>query len=262
MEFSYFRRKIKAQKMYRISCVKYTNSLPFIYGIRNSEFTIKPELSLDTPADCYQKLLTDQVDIGLVPVVALRNMKEKYIISPYAIGADGAVRSVIMASVTELKNIEKIYLDYQSRTSVQLVRILARDYWKIEPEFLDTKPGFAEEKIPGNSAYVIIGDRAFDFHYKGLKIYDLAAAWKGLTGKPFVFATWVSNKPPDEKFKAEFTEALKKGIDSRAAIIEEIQPGFKENTVDLYEYFYHNIKYDFDSDSIEGMELFLNLLQE
>ena len=57
--------------MYKISCVKYTNSLPFIAGLKKSFSPDEIKLELDTPADCYQKLIEGKVDIGLVPVVAL-----------------------------------------------------------------------------------------------------------------------------------------------------------------------------------------------
>lgn len=247
--------------MYRISCVKYTNSLPFIYGITNSKVLNKISLSLDTPADCYHKLLNNESDIGLVPVVALRDLKEKYIISPFCIGALSNVRSVILASTSELKAIKRVYLDYQSKTSVQLVRLLAREYWKINPEFIPAEPGFVDIEIPEQSAYVVIGDRAFPFHNKNLKIYDLAEQWVSYSGKPFVFACWVANKPIDKNFEIEFSDALRFGVQSRIPIIEFLGKEHKHDQVDFYEYFFHNINYDLTNDSIEGMELFLNLLQ-
>ena len=60
-------------------------------------------------------------------------MKEHYIISDYCISCDGEVASVGLFSDVPLNKIEKILLDYQSRTSVELLKILVEEYWKIDP---------------------------------------------------------------------------------------------------------------------------------
>ncbi len=248
--------------MYRISCVKYTNSLPFVYGLKESKLIKQSNLSLDTPSDCYNKLANNEVDIGLVPVIALRKLKNTEILTNFCIGAKSKVNSVLLISPSNIKDIEKIFLDYQSRTSVELIKILCRKYWKINPEFLDTKPGFVKKSIADKSAFVVIGDRAFPFLNDKYKIYDLAESWKNYSGKPFVFACWLANKPIDNLFKQDFEKALQYGLLSRDQIIMDIEKDFSRFCIDLNEYFYHNINYNFDPDSIEGMELFLNLVFE
>ena len=248
--------------MYKISCVKYMNSLPFIEGLKKSFAHNEIKLELDTPADCYQKLIDGKVDIGLVPVVALDSLKEKYFISSYGIGASGKVKSVILASNTDLDKIESIYLDYQSRTSVQLVQILAKHYWKIQPKFIPAKPGFVDEMIPKNSAYVVIGDRAFSFYESNYEIYDLSEEWEKYTGKNFVFATWIANKKIDIDFIKNFDLALKTGLDMRDNIIEDLNSSVNGVSVNLKEYYYQNINYNFGKNEREGMELFLNLLHK
>ena len=89
--------------------------------------------------------------------------------------------------------IKRIYLDYQSSTSVKLVKILASKLWKINPQWLIAEPGY-EEQILDDTAGIIIGDRALVDRKKFPYVYDLSADWKKLTGLPFVFACWVANK--------------------------------------------------------------------
>ncbi len=55
----------------RISAVKYANTYPFMYGLTETGFDKKVILSTDHPADCAKKLITGEVDIGLIPVAAL-----------------------------------------------------------------------------------------------------------------------------------------------------------------------------------------------
>lgn len=248
--------------MYKISCVKYTNSLPFIYGLEKSSISQNIILELDTPAECYRKLLNKEVDIGLVPVVAIQSLKEKHFISSYGIGASGKVKSVILATATALNEIKTIYLDYQSRTSVQLVRLLAKEHWKINPEFLQAKRGFVDKKIPKGTAYVVIGDRSFSFYKTDYLIYDLAEEWKRFTGKDFVFATWIANREIDKDFILEFDKALKAGLGMRKKIIQDLVLNVNGLDMDLEEYYFKNINYNFGSEAREGMELFLNLLNQ
>ncbi|MCF8379508.1 MAG: menaquinone biosynthesis protein [Bacteroidales bacterium] len=248
--------------MYKISCVKYINSLPFVYGLKNTSILRKISLELDTPADCYKKLLNKEVDIGLVPVVAIPGLNEKHLISAYGIGASGKVKSVILATETPLEEIKTVYLDYQSRTSVQLVRVLAKNFWKINPVFLQSEPGFVTKAIPKGTAYVVIGDRAFSFYNTDYKIYDLAEEWKAFTGKNFVFATWIANRNIDIDFKIEFDKALQDGLAMREKIIMDLISSTKIEQNLLEEYYYKNINFNFDAEAKEGMDLFLNLLNQ
>ncbi|HYW96992.1 MAG TPA: menaquinone biosynthesis protein [Bacteroidales bacterium] len=248
-------------KEIRISVVKYTNSAPFIYGLENHPLRDSVRLSHDTPADCYEKLLHDKTDLGLVPVVILNRLDYSDIVSPYCIGARGKVRSVILASHERLKDIRKIYLDYQSRTSVTLVQILAKKFWKITPEFVPACEGFETMKLEKGEALVVIGDRAFDFHDADYRIYDLGEEWYRHTGKPFVFACWIANKPIDPAFKPIFAEALQMGLDHRDELAGRLQPRFDAHRVDIKNYFFENINYNFGPADEEGMNLFLNLMR-
>ena len=84
-----------------------------------------------------------------------------YAVSKYVIGANGAVASVALFSEVPIDQIKNIYLDYQSRTSVQLLKILLAQYWKVEVHFLVATEGYIAQ-ISGTTAGVIIGDRALE----------------------------------------------------------------------------------------------------
>ncbi|MBA3972463.1 MAG: menaquinone biosynthesis protein, partial [Bacteroidetes bacterium] len=173
----------------KISVVSYLNSKPFIYGLKHSSLMDQIDLELDIPAVCAQKLKERKVDIGLVPIAILPELTEKYIISDYCIGAVGKVASVMLYSDVPLEEIKFVLLDYQSRTSVALVKVLAKKFWKIKPEWINAGVDY-ENKISGSMAAVIIGDRTFGLNDKYRYAYDLAEEWQKFTGLPFVFACW------------------------------------------------------------------------
>ncbi|MGL4596499.1 MAG: menaquinone biosynthetic enzyme MqnA/MqnD family protein, partial [Bacteroidia bacterium] len=200
----------------RISAVSYLNTKPFLHGL-NQDTAGLFSLSLDTPAICAQKLISGEAQLGLVPVATLLQLPKYEILPKFCIGANGPVDSVKIYAEQPLEKLDTILLDYQSRTSVALTRVLAQEYWKIEPHWEAASPGY-ENQIAGTTGAVIIGDRTFDLAGKYAVEIDLAEAWKNFTGLPFVFACWVSVVPLSEEFKTSFQTLLAKGIDEMDAV--------------------------------------------
>lgn len=237
----------------KISIVSYLNSKPFIYGLDKNP---SPEwnVSLDMPSECARKLIDGEADLGLIPVAALKAIPGYNIISPYCIGAVGKVDSVKLYSEVPLEKIETVLLDYQSRTSVNLVQVLARDHWKISPKWENASPGY-ESQVTGTTAAVIIGDRTFSLHGKYKHEYDLAEHWQQLTQLPFVFAVWASRKKISSEMEETFTTALRHGlanIDEVAKLNASQYPG-----VDIHSYLTRSISYRLDADKEKAIELFL-----
>jgi len=120
-----------------VGAVSYLNTKPLLYGIRQAEIISAIELTIDYPSRIASMLLRDEIDIGLVPVAIIPQMKEYHINGDFCIGSDGPVASVCLFSEEPMDRIEKVLLDYQSRTSVELARVLLKQYWKIAPELAE-----------------------------------------------------------------------------------------------------------------------------
>jgi len=241
--------------MLKISAVSYLNTIPFVHGLKQSELIKIIDLQLDYPSICAEKLINGIVDLALVPVAVIPKLKEAHIISDYCIGANGAVDTVCLYSDVPIEEIESIVLDYQSRTSVALLKILLNEYWQLNPELKKANVGF-EENIKGNHAALVIGDRAFALNTKYAYIYDLSAIWKEMTGLPFVFAAWVANKKLPQDFIVSFNKALEKGlsnIDKALALEGDSYPNCKNPE----DYLNNKISYNLDVEKQKGMELFL-----
>ena len=245
--------------MLEISAVSYLNTIPFIHGLKQSELIKIINLQLDYPSICAEKLINGNVDLALVPVAVIPKLKEAYIISDYCIGANGAVDTVCLYSDVPVEEIESIALDYQSRTSVALLKILLNEYWQLNPELKKANVGF-EENIKGNHAALVIGDRTFALNTKHAYIYDLSAIWKKMTGLPFVFAAWVANTKLPQDFIISFNTALEKGlsnIDKALALEGDSYP----NCETPEDYLNYKISYSLDAEKQKGMELFLRKIR-
>lgn len=244
----------------KVSIVSYSNTLPFLYGLKHSPIINDIDLSLDIPSKCAEKLLTNQVDIGLVPVAILPQLKEYHIITDFCIGATKKVNSVVLYSDVPLNEIETILLDYQSKTSINLVQILAKQYWKISPKFENATVGF-EKNIGGTIAGVIIGDRTFDLPKTFTYQYDLAEEWIKFTQLPFAFACWVSNKKMPEEFVQKLNTALKFGVENISQSVNlSTNQSIDKNK--LENYLSNDISYHLDQDKRKSIDVFLSFLAE
>ena len=237
--------------------VSYLNTRPLLLGMEQSPFKERIELIKAYPAQIAQALLDDTIDIGLVPVAVMPLLKHPQLVSKYVIGTEGEVASVALFSQVPMDQIEKVYLDYQSRTSVALAKILFKQFWKKEVEFLNATEGYINQ-INGNTAGIIIGDRALVSLDKFEHIYDLGLAWKAYSGLPFVFAAWVANKPIPLEFIEAFDAANGYGLSHLEDVIALIPAN--EQVYDLHKYYTENISYELTPEKKAGLDKFLEAL--
>lgn len=243
----------------KVSAVSYWNTKPLLYGLELAGIDKLIELSLDIPSICAEKLMSNQVDLGLVPVAIIPKLKEAHLISDFCIGTEGEVKTVSLLAQRPLHSLKRIYLDYQSRTSVELLKILLRKYWRISPELILGQKGY-EQQIKEETGALIIGDRVMDLSTKMNYSYDLGMAWKNLTGLPFVFATWVSNRPLPPQFIDQFNKATASGLKQIPKLLSKIQ--FDHPTFNLKDYYQKYINYYFDSPKKKALDLFLKHMEE
>lgn len=245
------------KKAFKISLISYLNSKPFVYGLEHYASCKGMELYLDIPSKTALKLMNGEADAGLVPVGALNDLPPYQIVSDYCIGAVGRVRTVVLASEVPLEEIREVILDYQSRSSVLLVQVLARHFWKRNYGWIKGSPGFETEGIRGTTAGVVIGDRVFEAEKRYPYIIDLSGEWMKFTGLPFVFAVWVTCKTLPATFIQQLNQALAYGIHNIPRVEEMEQEHYPG--VDISTYFTENISYSLDEAKRAGMKRFLEL---
>lgn len=241
-----------------VTAVSYLNTKPLLYGIFKSDIAQQIDLQLDIPSVCAEKLRDGRADLGLVPIAVIPEIANAQIVSDFCIGAEGAVKTVSIFSQRPLQELDTIYLDYHSRTSVELVKILLQEYWKLEPKLLPAQAGF-ENQISGRTGALIIGDRAIGLDQQFTYTYDLAEAWMDHTGLPFVFAAWVSNRPMSPEFIEAFNHALQLGLDYLPQLMLLLPP--PHPFFDLNEYYTRYIHYHLDAPKRKAMALFLQKIQ-
>ena len=201
----------------RIGCVKYLNTLPLIEGLGAWQGC---ELVASAPSGLIGMLRRGEVDVALASVVDAarsdgvtkgRSDEVKgggVVLLPVGmIGCEGATLTVRVFSRVPIERITRVAVDSESHTSVVLMQVVM---WKrygrrVEvvqmggntrtPSAIDslgTSPAGAGEV--GEEAMLLIGDKVVtDAPSEGEYPFqmDLGAAWKELTGLPFVYAMWM-----------------------------------------------------------------------
>ncbi len=250
----------------RITAVSYLNTLPFVYGIRNSGLLENYDLQLDIPSECARKFIKKETDIALVPVAALKKInlsaggQDSYkLLNEYCIGSNGKVRSVLLLSQVPLNTIRNIHLDYHSLTSVNLAKVLSKHFWKINPGWINLNE-HTEINMTSMESVVAIGDKTFLLEKEFKYVYDLAAEWKKFSGLPFVFACWVADKNlPEERIK-NFTDALEWGVLNKKKAVENLFDAKKFPSVNIEEYLEKNIDFIFNTKKHQALKLFLEYI--
>ena len=242
----------------RVGIVNYLNTKPLIYGLDKPPVANLIELVGDYPSRVAELLIKGEVDIGLIPVAVIPQLPSAHVVGNYCIGTEGEIASVALFSEVPMYEIKKAYLDYQSRTSVALLKYLMKEYWGINPEIVQAINEDYRKEIKGSTAGLVIGDRALEQRKISTFIYDLGSEWRKITGLPFVFAAWVSLKPLPQDFITLFDKANAEGL----LHIDEIVLKTPYELYDLKKYYKLHLSYDLDDAKQRGMNHFLSVIKE
>lgn len=242
----------------RISAVSFLNTLPFQHALKHHpEIQTGIDVSYNIPSVCAEKLIKNEVDIGLVPVAAIPKIPEALIITDFCIGAKDKVDSVFLFSQTPRENLHTIVLDYRSMTSVRMIKYIAKYAWGTNYNWEAGKAKY-ENRVRGNTGAVVIGDMALKLRQKFAYTYDLAKEWYDLESNEFAFAAWISNKPIDEKWEYILNEAFREAIQNFPSIIPKYSRRYPD--IPLYHYLTKRIDYYWNASKKISMERFLNFI--
>ncbi len=237
----------------RIAAVSYLNTIPFIYGIRHAG-NIDAELLLAPPAQCTAHYEAGEADIALVPAAAVPRLKSAEIITDYCLGAVGPVRSVILFSTVPVGQVQRIFLDPHSQTSVQLTGYLALHHWGINPAWYTLDDYDQVDHAQPGDAFLLIGDKVFDREGCLPYAYDLAEEWQAATDHPFAFALWVARKGTPYEVIEQLEHALTFGVEHIYEAI--VEAGFDRKPYDAYDYLTRNIDFLFDNQKRHALQTF------
>jgi chorismate dehydratase len=269
----------------RISIVEYLNTAPLVWGFTEGPLAGKYDLSFAVPSLCAESLRRGQSDIGIIPAIEYQRMEGVVALPGMSIAAKREVRSLLVVAKRPIEMVKRIALDTSSRSTSALVRLLAADYWKISPEFVDAPPD-PSEMLKHADAALVIGDPALRISLKmdalagktpsgeqqccqgdpdelpvpgfeTLFVYDVAHQWREMTGKPCVLALWVGRPNAfTPEVIADFEASKRYGLERVREISEAASVKLDLPARSLERYLIENINFDLDEENLAGLRLY------
>src|SRR4051812_29323746 len=240
------------QRVLRLGSVSYLNAKPLIHGLDLDSSNL--DLSLDVPSRLLEGLRSGRFDVALLPVIDYQRMPNLRIVPAGGIGCDGPTLTVRIFSQQPIEQTRILACDPDSHTSVALARIILKEHFGLSPEFIDLGRATG---APGE-ARLLIGDKVVCEEPAGFEHQlDLGAAWKEMTGLPFVFAVWVARDGVDlGDLPARLEQAKRDGLANVHQIVERYAiprgwpPGIALQYLTMY------LQYDIGPRQLQAIELF------
>jgi cyclic dehypoxanthinyl futalosine synthase len=245
--------------MKKIAAVSFLNARPITYGLEHGLGDDRFELSFELPSRCAELLERGEVDLGLVPSASYASASgELRIVPGIAIAGFGPVRTVLLVGDVPLSEMKAIALDGASRSSAMLLRLLCKERG-LTPRFREVPHDQVLDAAAGTTGALVIGDAGFGAAARFAHTLDLGAAWRELTGLPFVYAV-LAGRPgavgPEDV--ALLQESLAQGLAARPTIARAWSEAHGGDPTDYERYLVHDIRHQLGAEELSGLSAFFD----
>jgi len=243
----------------RVAAIRYINTLPLIYGMDQNP-TI--DIVFDTPSRCYEKLIKNEVDVALIPIIGTQMDPSIHALKGLGIAAIHRTESVYLFATKPLDRVQTLLADPSSLTSVMLSKIILQEKYGNESQFLSGNAENIHDVLRLFDAALIIGDDAILTDKTDYDHYDLATEWYSITGFPFVFAVWASKKILFEEEREVFHLAYTQASQNWERIYDQAARMLSVDVPFLKRYYNENLRYHLTRSDYEGLLRFLTLASD
>ena len=258
----------------RLGHIAFLNVLPLTYALAHGA-TQGLDILRATPAQLNGRLEAKNLDVsGVSSITYARHADDLLILPDVCIASDGDVRSVLLVSRVPAEEIKdgRVLLSDKSASSHALLKIILRRAYDAAPIY-ETRALTPHDPVPeGAAASMFIGDDALELYHhppEGIYIYDLARAWKQLTGMRMVFGIWAAARSfavahPEElrMVHARIAAAFRDWAAVRDAAIGEVLADGRFTRTELQEYLGSAVVWRLDAASLAGLRLFYQYAAE
>jgi chorismate dehydratase len=234
----------------------FLNSRPLLHPIRHGLVETPFTLVIDTPANLAARFAAGELDIALIPSIEYARIDDAVIIPDLCIASLGRVETVILFSDLAMEDIESVFCDPKSRSSVAMLQILFKELYGKQPAIIPGHDDLDHMLRDADSA-LIIGDTAFKVDRQKYLTHDLGELWYQYAGRPFVHAVMVAHKGAAwEGAIHALGEAKRIGMEHRELVAKESATEWL-SVEGAYDYLTKRIIYDLNPEQIDGLSHFL-----
>ena len=238
-----------SQNPVRVASVGFVNARPLIHGLGDDAAI---DLSLDVPSGLLDRVAGGAADVALLPTIDLQRQPGLRVIPSGGIGCDGETLTVRLFSRMPFGKILTLACDTDSHTSVALSRAVLARIFDARPKQVPLPEATDAEAV------LLIGDKVVCEEPAGYPHQlDLGAAWKEMTGLPFVFAVWAARPEVAlENLPQKLREAKRRGMADLPAIVERyaVPRGWPAEVA--MRYYTEHLRFDIGPRQLEAIRLF------
>ena len=243
-------------KLMRVSIIDYLNALPLNVAFKDGKFSDGLEFIYDFPSQCADNLAAGKVDAGLISSIEYQRIPGLKVAAGVCIASRDQVRSVVIVTRKDFRDIKILAVDRFSRSSSALAMILFQKRCAGMPQFVTMAPDLKKMMKVADAA-LLIGDAALKQEGHDLKTLDLAQLWFQETGLPFVFAFWALGKDALSRGLADiFRKAKDYGLNKLQTHWKTIGSQYGLDPEQLQFYLTRNIHYDLGEEEIASLDCF------
>lgn len=242
----------------RVGIVDYLNAWPLAWGFLTGAHDEDCEARYLPPAQVAEELGTGRLDVGLIPSIEVQRLPGLRVVPGLCVAATHEVQSVILVSRGPIEAVRRVALDRNSRTSAALVQVLLHDKYGVVPEVEVASPD-PEEMLSRADAALIIGDPALRVDRSRYRVWDLAAEWRELTGRPFVFAVWAVSAGVagrGEEISERLASSLELGLDRLEDVVSRAHRELALDPAEARHYLTRSLSYRMDDAARLGLAEF------
>lgn len=250
--------------------ISYVNTIPFFHHLSRSGFAGR--VIDGVPADLNTRLAAGELDLSPSSSFEYALHWRDYLLLPgHSISSRGAAHSVLLFSRLPLGEIagEVVALTGESATSVNLCKVLLREFCGANQVTCRVADTPVEELIAGGGNALLIGDRALRTARSlpaGTKVFDLGELWHRFTGLPFVFALWIVRRRAFAEhpqaileFRDQLDRALSLAFNDLAGMAAAVAAGAPLAADELITYWRDSMSYELTAEHLAGLRLFYAL---
>lgn len=241
-----------------VASVPYLNAKPLIYELVHGGGV---EVVYDVPSK-----LPAMVDLGLAAAAMASSFEairtpSRRVVDGVSISTMGPVESVRLFSKVPFREVGTLALDSSSLTSNHLALILLAELYGASPQTRTLDPDIGA-MLDECDACVLIGDKGLTGSHPGARVLDLGAAWRELTGLPFVWALWIGGQDLDSSLAERLRRAKKWGAEHMDVVVPWAagQTGFPMDACSRY--LRETMNYDLGEGHLAGLGAYAELLKK
>lgn len=172
----------------KLGTVPYLNAKPLTIAL---EERADVDLCSEPPAKLAKMLEAGELDAALVSAFALFHSPGSRYVPGVGIASRGPVKSIRLYCRKPPEALSRVGLDEWSLSAANMARVILKEKWGREPEFIPIDPERPPREDESFDAFLLIGDNALREPAGDLRVIDLGEAWTDFTGLPFLYAVWM-----------------------------------------------------------------------